>query len=156
MICWRVIALLFRYKVSLRFSCIEYHKFLEHVRGWSIDIVYVYQKSTILSQVHMAAGAAAGIVEHTVMFPFDSVKTRLQSLCPCPEAKCPTPMHSLFSIIKRSAREGVFLIRTAGQIYAHSWKSRDSSSLFVLHSLFFTVLFQSLTVISWYPLLLLL
>ncbi|GMS86136.1 hypothetical protein PENTCL1PPCAC_8311, partial [Pristionchus entomophagus] len=51
--------------------------------------------------VHLVAGAAAGIVEHCVMFPFDSVKTRLQSLCPCPETKCPTPVHSLWSIVKR-------------------------------------------------------
>ncbi|GMT17053.1 hypothetical protein PFISCL1PPCAC_8350, partial [Pristionchus fissidentatus] len=51
--------------------------------------------------VHLAAGAAAGITEHCVMFPFDSVKTRLQSLCPCPETKCPTPVHSLWSIVKR-------------------------------------------------------
>ncbi|KHJ85961.1 putative methyltransferase [Oesophagostomum dentatum] len=32
--------------------------------------------------VHLAAGALAGAVEHCAMFPFDSVKTRLQSLCP--------------------------------------------------------------------------
>ncbi|CAD6197212.1 unnamed protein product [Caenorhabditis auriculariae] len=51
--------------------------------------------------VHLAAGALAGAVEHCVMFPFDSVKTRMQSLCPCPETKCPTPVHSLMSIVKR-------------------------------------------------------
>ncbi|CAI4230996.1 unnamed protein product [Auanema sp. JU1783] len=51
--------------------------------------------------VHLAAGAFAGAVEHCVMFPFDSVKTRMQSLCPCPETKCPTPMHSLMSIVRR-------------------------------------------------------
>ncbi|KAK6059706.1 putative mitoferrin-1 [Cooperia oncophora] len=51
--------------------------------------------------VHLAAGAAAGAVEHCVMFPFDSVKTRLQSLCPCPETKCPTPVHSLWNIVRR-------------------------------------------------------
>ncbi|PAV63006.1 hypothetical protein WR25_03897 [Diploscapter pachys] len=51
--------------------------------------------------VHLAAGALAGAVEHCVMFPFDSVKTRMQSLCPCPEMKCPTPVHSLYNIVKR-------------------------------------------------------
>ena len=53
--------------------------------------------------VHLAAGALAGAVEHCVMFPFDSVKTRMQSLCPCPEMKCPTPVHSLYNIVKRLA-----------------------------------------------------
>lgn len=51
--------------------------------------------------VHMTAGAAAGMAEHCVMFPLDSVKTRLQSLCPCPEWKCPTPIHGIASIARR-------------------------------------------------------
>lgn len=50
--------------------------------------------------VHLSAGCIAGITEHCVMFPFDSVKTRLQSLCPCPEVKCPTAIHGLYSIVK--------------------------------------------------------
>ncbi|KAK4311313.1 hypothetical protein Pmani_017171 [Petrolisthes manimaculis] len=36
--------------------------------------------------VHMTAGALAGIMEHCVMFPIDSVKTRMQSLAPSPDA----------------------------------------------------------------------
>ncbi|XP_063606921.1 mitoferrin-1-like [Penaeus indicus] len=36
--------------------------------------------------IHMTAGAVAGIMEHCVMFPVDSVKTRMQSLAPSPEA----------------------------------------------------------------------
>ncbi|XP_052773281.1 mitoferrin-2-like [Mya arenaria] len=35
---------------------------------------------------HMFAGALAGIGEHCVMYPFDSVKTRMQSLVPDPRA----------------------------------------------------------------------
>uniref|UniRef100_A0A8D9AN98 Mitoferrin n=1 Tax=Cacopsylla melanoneura TaxID=428564 RepID=A0A8D9AN98_9HEMI len=31
-------------------------------------------------QSHMVAGAAAGVMEHCVMYPLDSVKTRMQSL----------------------------------------------------------------------------
>ncbi|KAI5694379.1 hypothetical protein M8J76_000311 [Diaphorina citri] len=31
-------------------------------------------------QTHMVAGAAAGVMEHCVMYPLDSVKTRMQSL----------------------------------------------------------------------------
>nr|XP_045618519.1 mitoferrin-1-like [Procambarus clarkii] len=36
--------------------------------------------------VHMTAGALAGVMEHCLMFPIDSVKTRMQSLAPSPEA----------------------------------------------------------------------
>ncbi|XP_062366624.1 mitoferrin-1 isoform X3 [Cinclus cinclus] len=36
---------------------------------------------------HMVAGAVAGIMEHTVMYPVDSVKTRMQSLQPDPKAQ---------------------------------------------------------------------
>ncbi|KAG5280584.1 hypothetical protein AALO_G00061780 [Alosa alosa] len=36
---------------------------------------------------HMTAGAVAGILEHTVMYPIDSVKTRMQSLQPDPKAQ---------------------------------------------------------------------
>ncbi|XP_046383792.1 mitoferrin-1-like [Ischnura elegans] len=35
---------------------------------------------------HMTAGAIAGIMEHCVMYPLDSVKTRMQSLSPSPNA----------------------------------------------------------------------
>lgn len=73
--------------------------------------------------VHLAAGALAGITEHCVMFPFDSVKTRLQSLCPCPEAKCPTPVHSIASIIRREGwlrpLRGVNAVAT-GSVPAHA------------------------------------
>ncbi|UMM18104.1 hypothetical protein L5515_014327 [Caenorhabditis briggsae] len=74
-------------------------------------------------QVHLAAGALAGAVEHCVMFPFDSVKTRMQSLCPCPETKCPTPVHSLMSIVKREGwlrpLRGVNAV-AAGSMPAHA------------------------------------
>lgn len=39
--------------------------------------------STSLS-THMAAGAMAGTMEHCIMYPLDSVKTRMQSLVPSP------------------------------------------------------------------------
>ncbi|KAK0395868.1 hypothetical protein QR680_001469 [Steinernema hermaphroditum] len=73
--------------------------------------------------VHLSAGALAGMTEHCVMFPFDSVKTRLQSLCPCPEAKCPTPVHGIASIIRREGwlrpLRGVNAV-AAGSIPAHA------------------------------------
>ncbi|WKX95882.1 hypothetical protein Q1695_012384 [Nippostrongylus brasiliensis] len=73
--------------------------------------------------VHLAAGAMAGAVEHCVMFPFDSVKTRMQSLCPCPETKCPTPVHSLWNIVRREGwlrpLRGVNAV-AAGSMPAHA------------------------------------
>lgn len=73
--------------------------------------------------VHMIAGAAAGMAEHCAMFPLDSVKTRLQSLCPCPESKCPTPIHGIASIARREGFwrtfRGVNAV-AAGSIPAHA------------------------------------
>ncbi|KAJ1929403.1 Fe(2+) transporter [Tieghemiomyces parasiticus] len=36
--------------------------------------------------IHLVAGAMAGIVEHSVMYPFDSIKTRMQVIHPSPQA----------------------------------------------------------------------
>lgn len=53
---------------------------------------------------HMTAGAVAGILEHTVMYPVDSVKTRMQSLQPDPKAQ----YRSVFEALQRIVRtEGV-------------------------------------------------
>ncbi|KAM8794648.1 mitoferrin-1 [Eudromia elegans] len=48
-------------------------------------------------RTHMAAGAVAGIMEHTVMYPVDSVKTRMQSLQPDPKAQ----YRSVYQALKR-------------------------------------------------------
>uniref|UniRef100_A0A0K0E1A4 Mitochondrial carrier protein n=1 Tax=Strongyloides stercoralis TaxID=6248 RepID=A0A0K0E1A4_STRER len=73
--------------------------------------------------VHLVAGGMAGMAEHCVMLPLDSVKTRLQSLCPCPEAKCPTPIHGVASIVRREGwlrpLRGVSAV-AAGSIPAHA------------------------------------
>lgn len=73
--------------------------------------------------VHLSAGAMAGVAEHCVMFPLDSVKTRLQSLCPCPETNCPTPMHGVASMVRREGwlrpLRGVNAV-AAGSIPAHA------------------------------------
>ncbi|KAG0726431.1 Mitoferrin-1 [Chionoecetes opilio] len=49
--------------------------------------------------IHMTAGAVAGIMEHCVMFPIDSVKTRMQSLAPSPEASYRTIREGLMKMI---------------------------------------------------------
>lgn len=47
---------------------------------------------------HMAAGALAGIAEHTATFPIDSIKTRMQVLRPHPTATYRSVGHALSSI----------------------------------------------------------
>ncbi|KAK0152164.1 Mitoferrin-1 [Merluccius polli] len=54
---------------------------------------------------HMTAGAVAGILEHTVMYPVDSVKTRMQSLQPDPKAQYRGVYEALKRIIQT---EGLF------------------------------------------------
>ncbi|XP_034728203.1 mitoferrin-1-like [Etheostoma cragini] len=49
---------------------------------------------------HMTAGAVAGILEHTVMYPVDSVKTRMQSLQPDPNAQYKGVYQALRRIIQ--------------------------------------------------------
>ncbi|XP_077008927.1 mitoferrin-1 isoform X2 [Tamandua tetradactyla] len=54
---------------------------------------------------HMTAGAMAGILEHSVMYPVDSVKTRMQSLQPDPKAQ----YSSVYGALKKIVRtEGVW------------------------------------------------
>ncbi|KXS20094.1 mitochondrial carrier [Gonapodya prolifera JEL478] len=36
--------------------------------------------------IHLAAGALAGIAEHSIMFPFDAIKTRMQFITPSSQA----------------------------------------------------------------------
>uniref|UniRef100_A0A8D0L8N4 Mitoferrin-1 n=1 Tax=Sphenodon punctatus TaxID=8508 RepID=A0A8D0L8N4_SPHPU len=49
---------------------------------------------------HMMAGAVAGILEHTLMYPVDSVKTRMQSLQPDPQAQYKSVYEALRRIIR--------------------------------------------------------
>ncbi|KAG9270429.1 mitoferrin-1 [Astyanax mexicanus] len=54
---------------------------------------------------HMTAGAVAGVLEHTVMYPVDSVKTRMQSLQPDPKAQ----YRSVYEALQRIARTEGFM-----------------------------------------------
>ncbi|XP_002167044.1 mitoferrin-1 [Hydra vulgaris] len=55
--------------------------------------------------MYLMAGAAAGIMEHCVMYPIDSVKTRMQSLRPDPRAVYTSIHHALKKIMQT---EGIF------------------------------------------------
>ncbi|KRZ74710.1 Mitoferrin [Trichinella papuae] len=73
--------------------------------------------------VHLLAGAAAGTMEHCLFYPIDSVKTRMQSLCRCPEQNCRTPVAGLFSMVRREgflrSLRGINAIAT-GSVPAHA------------------------------------
>lgn len=49
---------------------------------------------------HMVAGAFAGVMEHCVMYPLDSVKTRMQSLRPSPDATYRSVPEALYKMIR--------------------------------------------------------
>lgn len=69
---------------------------------------------TVSPLTHMAAGAMAGIVEHTAMYPIDSIKTRMQVLRPHPTAVYTGVLHALRRI---SHQEGlVRLWRGVGSV----------------------------------------
>jgi len=58
--------------------------------------------------IYLAAGAAAGIMEHCVMFPIDSVKTRMQSLHPHPNASYRNIKHAITKIVKTEGKLRAF------------------------------------------------
>jgi len=58
--------------------------------------------------IYLAAGAAAGIAEHCVMFPIDSVKTRMQSLHPHPNASYRNIKHAITKIVKTEGKFRAF------------------------------------------------
>ncbi|XP_076460566.1 mitoferrin-2-like isoform X2 [Babylonia areolata] len=49
---------------------------------------------------HMFAGAAAGVLEHSVMYPVDCVKTRMQALVPDPKADYRSLMDAANKIVR--------------------------------------------------------
>lgn len=69
---------------------------------------------TVSPLIHMTAGAMAGIVEHTAMYPIDSIKTRMQILRPHPTAVYTGVLHALRRI---SHQEGLLrLWRGVGSV----------------------------------------
>ncbi|KAK2143239.1 hypothetical protein LSH36_860g00043 [Paralvinella palmiformis] len=54
--------------------------------------------STVIT--HMVAGAAAGIMEHSVMYPVDCIKTRMQCLVPDPKANYRNMADAFYRIVR--------------------------------------------------------
>lgn len=71
----------------------------------------------------MMAGAIAGILEHCVMYPLDSVKTRMQSLTPNPHANYRSITEALYKMVRyegvlRPVRGMVAVVGGAGPAHA--------------------------------------
>ncbi|KAK2175562.1 hypothetical protein NP493_726g01065 [Ridgeia piscesae] len=64
------------------------------------DDPYESLPPTTTMSTHMVAGAAAGIMEHVVMYPVDCVKTRMQCLVPDPNANYRSVIDALYRIVR--------------------------------------------------------
>ncbi|KAH9524837.1 hypothetical protein Btru_028006 [Bulinus truncatus] len=64
------------------------------------DNPYEALDSSTSMTTHMLAGAAAGVMEHSVMYPVDCVKTRMQCLVPDPKADYRSVMDALNKIVR--------------------------------------------------------
>jgi len=70
----------------------------------SIEIEYEALPDDASVAAHLAAGAFAGIMEHTVMFPIDSLKTRMQMASNTNELS----KSVITSISKIASSEGIY------------------------------------------------
>ncbi|KAF0305797.1 Mitoferrin-2 [Amphibalanus amphitrite] len=52
-----------------------------------LEVIDYESLPTTSTTVQMAGGAVAGVLEHCIVYPLDSVKTRMQSLSPAPAAR---------------------------------------------------------------------
>ncbi|GMH55413.1 hypothetical protein TL16_g01900, partial [Triparma laevis f. inornata] len=111
---------------------------------------------------HCVAGSIAGIAEHTLMYPFDTVKTHMQcSTCPgqptCPKSVPPTPPGILqtFRSLTTNSSGGVKPLRMwrgvhtmfmgcvpAHALYFSSFEVRSSSPLLIVAAGAFSTFFH--------------
>ncbi|XP_072289253.1 mitoferrin-1 [Eucyclogobius newberryi] len=77
----------------------------DHHGAFNGDVDYESLPPHVPVTIHMTAGAVAGVLEHTVMYPVDSVKTRMQSLQPDPNAQ----YRSVYEALKRIIQTEGFL-----------------------------------------------
>ncbi|CAM6032074.1 unnamed protein product, partial [Sphagnum compactum] len=73
----------------------------------------------------MLAGAIAGVMEHVVMYPLDSVKTRMQSLQPNPKAAYRSIHEALYKMVRY---EGLF--RPIRGVSAVIWGAGPAHALY--------------------------
>lgn len=73
----------------------------------TLEIDYEALPSDASLTAHLTAGAFAGIMEHTVMFPIDSVKTRMQIIS---NARQATSKSLVGSISKITSSEGAYAL----------------------------------------------
>ncbi|RWS23629.1 mitoferrin-2-like protein, partial [Leptotrombidium deliense] len=64
------------------------------------EIDYESLPSSYSLSAHMLSGALAGICEHCVMFPVDSVKTRMQSIMPNEKATYHSVRDALYRMVR--------------------------------------------------------
>lgn len=84
------------------------------------------------THVYLLAGSAAGIMEHCLMYPVDSVKTRMQSLHPHPNASYRNIKHAFCKIVKTEgilrAVRGINIVALgAGPAHALYFTSYEST-----------------------------
>ena len=72
----------------------------------TIEIDYEALPDDASLAAHLTAGAFAGIMEHTVMFPIDSIKTRMQMML----SSTPISKSLISSISRISSAEGAYAL----------------------------------------------
>ncbi|KAF3984997.1 hypothetical protein FT663_04004 [Candidozyma haemuli var. vulneris] len=77
-----------------------------HMLSEPIEIDYEALPDDASIAAHLSAGAFAGIMEHTVMFPIDSIKTRMQMIA----SGQPLSKSVIGSISKISSSEGAYAL----------------------------------------------
>lgn len=77
-----------------------------HMLSEPIEIDYEALPEDASIAAHLSAGAFAGIMEHTVMFPIDSIKTRMQMIA----LGQPLSKSVIGSISKISSSEGAYAL----------------------------------------------
>ncbi|XP_038046195.1 mitoferrin-1-like [Patiria miniata] len=75
----------------------------------SEELEYEYEglPETTTLTTHLMAGAIAGIMEHCVMYPVDSVKTRMQTIRPSPNGRYKNVFSGLATIVRNEGPFGV-------------------------------------------------
>lgn len=66
-----------------------------------LEVIDYESLPTTSTAVQMAGGAVAGVMEHCIVYPLDSVKTRMQSLSPAPAARYRGVSDALWRMVRQ-------------------------------------------------------